>query len=74
MIFQVFPQMKTPSLLKWTILWMILINQLSVLISIQQFKEFFIKFNTPIPSSTPVERLFSQAALVLTIRKNQLSD
>lgn len=37
-------------------------------------KTLFIKMNTPIPSSGPVERLFSQAALVLTTRRNQLGD
>ena len=37
-------------------------------------KELYIKFNTPIPSSAPVERLFSQTALVITIRRNQISD
>jgi hypothetical protein len=36
---------------------------------------FFIKYNTAIPSSVPVEWLFSQAALlVLTSRRNQLSE
>ena len=39
-----------------------------------QIKQRFIKFNTAIPSSAPVERPFSQAALILTVRRNRLSD
>ncbi len=39
-----------------------------------QIKKLFINFNTPIPSSAPVERLFSQAAIVLTASHNRLSD
>ena len=39
-----------------------------------QIKNIFIKHNTAITTSTPVERLFSQAALVLTIKRNRLSD
>ena len=39
-----------------------------------QIKNIFLKYNTPIPTSAPVERLFSQAAVVLTVRLNRLSD
>jgi len=37
-------------------------------------KELFVKLNTPIPSSDPVERLFSQANVVFTSKRNQLGD
>ena len=39
-----------------------------------QIKNIFLKYNTPIPTSAPVDRLFSQAAVVLTVRRNRLSD
>ena len=39
-----------------------------------QFKHLFKKFNTVLPSSAPVERLFSQAACILTKRRSRLSD
>ena len=37
-----------------------------------QIKVLFMKYNTSIPSSVLVERLFSQAAIVLTVRRNRL--
>jgi hypothetical protein len=39
-----------------------------------QIKDLFMRFNTAIPSSAPVERLFSQAALVLTVKRSRLRD
>lgn len=49
-------------------------QDLKMLDNYPSVRKLFIKFNTPIPSSAPVERLFSTANIILTSRRNQLSD
>jgi len=47
---------------------------LQVLHQFSNIKKIFLKYNSPTPSSAPVERLFSLGGLVLTPRRNRLSD
>ncbi|KZS03158.1 Uncharacterized protein APZ42_034192 [Daphnia magna] len=39
-----------------------------------RIKALFLRFNTGLPSSVPVKRLFSAGPLILTARRNRLSD
>ena len=47
---------------------------LQILHQFSNIKMIFLKYNSPTPSSAPVERLFSLGGLVLTPRRNRLSD
>lgn len=49
-------------------------KDLSVLLLYPTVLTAFLKFSTPLPSSAPVERLFSTGSNVMTQRRHKLSD
>ena len=49
-------------------------KRLEMLDKYPNIKKLFMRYNTMLPSSAPVERLFSMAALVLTGKRANLSD
>uniref|UniRef100_A0A1A8L117 HAT C-terminal dimerisation domain-containing protein n=2 Tax=Nothobranchius pienaari TaxID=704102 RepID=A0A1A8L117_9TELE len=49
-------------------------HELEILNQFPTVKKIYMKYNTPTPSSAPVERLFSLGGLVLSPKRNRLSD
>jgi len=49
-------------------------RDLSMLNRHQKAKQLFFRYNTALSSSTPVERLFSSGSLILSNKRNRLSD
>jgi len=49
-------------------------RDLSMLNRHQKVKQLFFRYNTALSSSTPVERLFSSDSLILSKKRNRLSD
>ena len=49
-------------------------KDISMLSKYPSIRSIFVRYNTALPSSGPVKRLFSTAALVFTARRARLSD
>lgn len=49
-------------------------RELNTLHRYPEVKKVFIKYNTPLPSSAPVERLFSYATMINHPKSHTLSD
>ena len=49
-------------------------KSLDILHKYPRVKEIFLRYNTGLPSSAPVERLFSAGPIVLTARRNRMDD
>ncbi|KAL1488179.1 hypothetical protein ABEB36_015137 [Hypothenemus hampei] len=49
-------------------------QDLEILNRYPEIENIFLKYNTPLPSSAPVERLFSYATMINSPKANKLSD
>jgi len=50
------------------------LNEINMLLSYPKVMKFFLEYNTPMPSSAPVERLFSTGSNVMTVKRYRLGD
>ncbi|KAL3980934.1 C-X-C chemokine receptor type 3 [Sarotherodon galilaeus] len=72
--FEAEPEEETYSAEKEVMHYLMSGYDLQILHKFSSIKTIFLKYNTPTPSSAPVERLFSLGGLVLTSKRNRLSD
>lgn len=50
------------------------LKDITMLLSYPALIKTFLKYNTPLPSSAPVERLFSTGSNVMTTKRSRLND
>jgi len=50
------------------------LNEITMLLSYPEVMKVFLEYNTPMPSSAPVERLFSTGFNVMTVKRYRLDN